>query len=297
MMKGKLNLPRSSQEGLGLLSFDIEDWFCVENLKQGIKREEWNLKELRVVDNTKKILNILDLYNTKATFFILGWIAEKLPELVKEICNKGHEIASHGYGHELIYNLTKEEFRNDIIKSKKILEDITGEEVIGYRAPNFSITDWSLDILKEEGFIYDSSLFEASFHDRYGKIKLNENTITGAVEKFPNGIFEVLISTLNIAGKKIPWGGGGYFRLIPFIFYKYGVKKILKQKNVFVFYLHPWELDPDQPRVKNIKFTYYLRHYTNLDKTESKLKKLLREFSFKPVRKALREYLSLNKPY
>src|SRR4030043_1750010 len=194
------------------LSFDVEDWFHVENLKGAISFSEWDYCDLRVVENTHRILNILDQYQTKATFFILGWVAERCPSLVKEIAERGHEIASHGYSHELIYKQTPEEFHEDIRRSKDILQSITSEPILGYRAPAFSITsesDWALDILKNNGFAYDSSMFPTSFHNRYGN-NSNGNSNERFPFRFSNGLVEMPLSTVKLAGKNIPVGGGGY---------------------------------------------------------------------------------------
>lgn len=271
-----------------MLSFDIEDWFQVENLRAKVKREKWDDKELRVVKNTHKLLSILDRYSTKATFFVLGWVAEKVPQLVLEIHNGGHEIACHGHGHELIYNQTPDEFRKDIQRAKLFLERLIGEEIWGYRAPSFSVSEWAIDILKEEGFKYDSSLFPSLIHDRYGKLKSVKLNSQMGVEKVRDNFFEVSIPTLDITGKRIPWGGGGYFRILPYSLYRTGVRKILNTGKTFVFYLHAWEIDSLQPKVKNLKFRYRARHYIGLSKTECKLNKLLQDFKFKTIREGLK---------
>jgi polysaccharide deacetylase family protein (PEP-CTERM system associated) len=271
-----------------LLSFDIEDWFQVENLKETIDRKNWKEKELRVERNTQRLLQILDEHNTKATFFVLGWIAERAPELISDIASEGHEIASHGYGHELLYEIGEKKFKEDIRRSKEILKKITGKNPIGYRAPNFSITDWAIEILKEEGFIYDSSLFPADFHDRYGKIKGFGIGSNKGIFEISENFYEITIPVLKFGNKKIPWGGGGYFRFLPYPIYKKGIKKILKGCSNFVFYLHPWELDPGQPKVRRIKWHYKLRHYTGLKTTESKLRKLISDFKFSPIRETIK---------
>ena len=191
------------------LSFDIEDWFQVENLKEVISCNEWNCCELRVVQNTRKILGLLERHQTRATFFILGWIAEKCPSLIEEIAAGGHEISSHGYGHELIYKLTPDEFHKDIKRSKEILESITATPALGYRAPSFSITpksEWAIDVLKGLGFTYDSSIFPTSFHNRYGF-----NGISCLPFRFDNGLFEIPLSTYSFAGTNFPLAGGGTF--------------------------------------------------------------------------------------
>jgi len=193
------------------LSFDIEDWFQVENLKEVISGNDWECCELRVVQNTRKILRLLEQRQTRATFFILGWIAEKCPLLVKEIAAEGHEIASHGYGHELIYKQTPKEFYTDLKRSKSILESITGRPLLGYRAPSFSITpksEWALNMLKDLGFAYDSSIFPTSFHNRYGF-----NGTSSIPFRFGNGLVEIPLSTYRLGRANFPLAGGGYFRL------------------------------------------------------------------------------------
>lgn len=267
------------------LSFDIEDWFQVENLRIACPYEKWESFELRVERNTDILLELLEKYGHKATFFILGWVAEKKPNLVKKIASEGHEIASHGYKHEIIYKLTEDSFRKDLLLSKNILEDITGKEVIGYRAPNFSITKnslWAISILKELNFKYDSSVFPTSFHDRYGFNGLNVNNFF----KFENGLQEFLLTVYKFGGINFPLGGGAYFRFMPYRIFRFMLKGINRRGRSFIFYLHPWELDRDQPRLK-INRKYYMRHYTNLDKTEHKLKYLLQDFKFQPLKNFL----------
>lgn len=262
------------------ISFDVEDWFQVENLKEVVPRDDWESCELRVVQNTIKILDILERYQTRATFFVLGWVAEKCPALVKEIESAGHEIASHGYGHELIYNLTPEAFYADIQRSKEILESITGKPIYGYRAPSFSITPksvWAVDILKSLGFTYDSSIFPTSFHNRYGW-----NGAASIPFSLKNGLVEVPLSTYKFLGANFPLAGGGYFRLFPYFYFRSLYQRLNSQNRGIVFYLHPWELDPQQPR-KSVRLDYRLRHYVNLEKTEARLEKLLGEFKFVPL--------------
>lgn len=263
-----------------MISFDVEDYFQVDNLKEVIDRSEWNSRTLRVEENTRRILDILDRYDTKATFFVLGWIAERVPDLVAEIHRAGHEIATHGYGHELVYTLNVNEFREDIRRSKNILEEITGGRVFGYRAPNFSITDQALDVLQDEGFLYDSSLFPAMRHDRYGKLTSVSFDGRIGVEKARDNLYEVLIPTLRICGKEIPWGGGAYFRILPYWIYRAGVNRILTNRDSFVFYFHPWEIDFEQPRVKGIKVNYRIRHYTGQKRAKHKLGRLIGDFEF-----------------
>jgi polysaccharide deacetylase family protein (PEP-CTERM system associated) len=266
-----------------LLSIDVEDWFQVENLKQAIYRNSWELNISRIERNINLILGLLNEKNTKATFFVLGWIAERYPSLIKQIYVEGHEIGCHGYNHDLLYSLTQKKFHQDVLKAKNILEDITGEKVIGYRAPSFSITDWAIDIISSLGFKYDSSYFPIAVHNRYGKLK-NFRYPYKPVSEIRKDFYQVMLSYVEVGNVKLPWAGGLYFRVIPYNIFKNGIKNILTKKDYYLFYIHPWEFDPEQPRIKNIKFNYRLRHYTNLNKTEGKFKKLLRDFKFSPIR-------------
>lgn len=271
------------------ISFDIEDWFQVENLKEVISCNDWDCCDLRVVQNTRRILKILSKHHTRATFFVLGWIAERCRSLIKEIATEGHEVASHGYGHELVYKLTPESFYTDIQRSKEILESITTTPLLGYRAPSFSITpesEWAIGVLKNLGFSYDSSIFPTSFHNRYGF-----NGISCLPFRFGNGLFEIPLSTYRLGKANFPLAGGGYFRLFPYVYFRHFFQQLNKQGKPIVFYLHPWELDPGQPRMK-VRFNYRLRHYINLEKTEERLEKLLDEFRFVPLKDVAHDYFS-----
>jgi polysaccharide deacetylase family protein (PEP-CTERM system associated) len=261
------------------MSIDVEDWFQAQNL--GIDASLWDSKEFRVEANVDRMLERMEHNNVKCTCFILGWIAERHPETIKRIANAGHEIASHGYNHELIYDLSHETFKEDVGNSKKLLEDLTGACVVGYRAPCFSITDWSIDILQEEGYTYDSSSFPTVAHDRYGHLS---NMKTGiVVQEIREGFHEVCVSCLNVLGKGLPWAGGGYFRLLPYPLFRMGVKRILKKKHPYVFYIHPWEIDAGQPRVKGISRQHTARHYLNIGKCDKRWAKLLGEFQWMTV--------------
>ena len=264
-----------------LLTFDVEDWFQVENFKQHIKFSDWNSFELRVEKNTHRILDLLDAFplNLRATFFILGWIAQKLPKLVQEIRARGHEIASHGYDHHLSTNLGHSFLMQDLDKSKKLLEDLIGQQVYGYRAPSFAINDDVFDAIRRAGYKYDSSFNSFSVHGRYGSIDLSNAFYKGSAYQFKSGIFEIPVSNLKIMNRIIPFGGGGYFRLFPFQIFKKGVKQILHTQDAFVFYTHPWEFDPNQPRVNEASKWFRFRHYVNLHKTEQKLNMLIGSFA------------------
>ena len=279
---------RKLSNTINILTIDLEDYFQVENLKEKVKFSDWEKYECRVVKNTDKILDILGKYGTEATFFVLGWLAERYPELVKNIYSAGHEIASHGYAHNLIYEHSQEDFRADLRRSKNILEGIIAEPVIGYRAPSYSITNrsvWALDILMEEGFKYDSSIFPI-YHDLGG---------LPDAKRYPNKIYnhkheiiEIPLSTVKIAGRNIPFSGGGYFRLLPYGFIRWATKQMHNEGYPAVIYLHPWEFDREQPRIKAGRIKSF-RHYVNLHKTEEKFKKLLNDFKFTSIKNFIKD--------
>ncbi len=262
------------------LTVDVEDYFQVSAFADNVKYHEWDDRPLRVEANTYKLLDLFDEHQVKATFFTLGWVAERKQSLIAEIANRGHEVACHGYSHQLVYNQTPEVFREETVRAKSILEDIIQQPVLGYRAASYSITEkslWALDILAESGFLYDSSIFPVR-HDRYG--------IPGAPEypnrmKTPAGhsLIEFPLSTAKIANYRLPIAGGGYFRLYPYWLSKAGLKQINRKQKPFIFYLHPWEVDPEQPRISASWFSRF-RHYNNLDKCEARLHKLMSDFKF-----------------
>ncbi len=262
------------------LSFDIEDWFQVENLRSAISRERWSEFPLRVEASTQRILSILAENQTKATFFFLGWVADRCPDLVRQVHKDGHEVACHGYGHELVYRLTPAELREDLRRSKRPLEDLIGAAVLGYRAPSFSITEqslWATDVLMEEGFAYDSSVFPVSIHDRYG--------LRGASRRpfrWPSGLLEIPLAVYQLGPLALPVAGGGYFRLLPYLYFRALLGRLNSGDEQFTFYMHPWELDPDQPRVK-VPWRYSFRHYVNLKSSGRNLGRLIRDFDFAPM--------------
>lgn len=270
------------------MSIDVEDWFHVENLKGAIARETWERRELRVERNVERILDLMRERGVRGTWFVLGWVAERAPALVRRIAAEGHEIASHGFGHELVGTLTREQFHADVERSKKLLEDLAGVEVIGYRAPSFSITDWSIDVLRELGFRYDSSAFPTIAHDRYGKLS-GVRADEPIVELRP-GFYEVCVSCLTLRGRGLPWGGGGYFRLLPYRVFRAGIRRILGAGRPYVFYVHPWEIDPRQPRVAGIRRSQAFRHYLNLGRAEMRLAALLTDFEWTTVRDLLEHW-------
>lgn len=274
---------------LNAFSVDVEDYFQVAALAPAIPVESWPTRELRVEANTEVILELCAEKNIRGTFFILGWVAEKSPALVKRIAAAGHEIACHGYSHQLIYRQTQEVFRQETFRAKRYLEDTIGKAVTGYRAASFSITReslWALDTLIDAGFEYDSSVFPIH-HDRYG--------IPGAspepgriVAPSKRTLVEFPMSAAKFFGVQVPVSGGGYFRILPYWVTRAGLKQINEQAGrPFTFYLHPWEVDPGQPRVKNISAFSRFRHYTNLHKCKSRLRRVLGDFSFGTMREVL----------
>ena len=272
---------------LNAISIDLEDWFCVHNLSGAIRREDWDTCELRVRDSTRRLIELFDRHNTRATFFVLGWVAERIPEVIRELEDRGHEIAAHGYNHLLLTEISPEEFDQDLARA---LEAIRGcgikSRPLGFRAPSFTMVkatkEWALPILEKHGFKYDSSVFPIGFHPDYGMVEapLSPYKITADLHEFP-------MSCLEMFGKRFPFSGGGYFRLFPYAYTKYCMQKVNDQGRPAVFYLHPWELDPGQPKVKNLSLSQRFRHYRNIDQTEKRLAKLLADFKFTTIREVL----------
>jgi len=279
------------------LTIDVEDYFHVSAFEKLSPPATWAGRECRVERNTEKILDILDEYNVTATFFILGWVAERYPQLIKKIATKNHEIASHGYLHQRVASQNRETYRADIRRGKGLLEDLIGTAVIGYRAPSYSITrqtDWAFDELVEAGFQYDSSIFPMK-HDFYGipdwprfsgyAVKRGDHWQAESDQPEETAsIRELPITTLQLGNKNLPIAGGGYFRLLPYAATRWGLKRINQQEQQpFVFYLHPWEFDPQQPRMSGASAKSRFRHYLNLGKTERRFRQLLQDFQFGPI--------------
>jgi len=278
------------KEIINALTVDVEDFFHVAALSETIKPSDWGSFRCRVEKNTERLLTLFDEHKTKATFFVLGWVAERYPDLIKKIYNAGHEIASHGYSHQLIYTQPPEIFRQETIRSKNLLESIIQAPVLGYRAASYSITPrskWAMDILVESGFEYDSSIFPVK-HDRYGMSAAPSYPYLHRTET-GNEIIEFPLSTFKIGSYKLPIAGGGYFRLFPYWFSKLGLRSNNKKNQPFIFYLHPWEIDPDQPRIEVSALSKF-RHYNNLGKCESRLQYLLNDFRFDSVNSVLKSY-------
>jgi polysaccharide deacetylase family protein (PEP-CTERM system associated) len=269
------------------LTVDVEDYFHVAALAGSIGREKWDRMEYRAEGSTQRLLRLFDEFNVRATFFVLGWVAKRSPALIRKIHDAGHEVACHGMTHELVYTQTPDQFAAETRESKQLLEDIIGAEVHGYRAASWSITRrslWALDTIHELGFRYDSSVFPIR-HDRYG---IPGAATTPGVLRTVGGnqIVEFPPSTVRLYGVRVPVAGGGYFRLLPYWLIRTGLRKINASAQPFIFYLHPWEVDPQQPRIEAPLLSKF-RHYTNLDKTEPRLRRLLGEFRCTTVRSVL----------
>lgn len=271
------------------MTIDVEDYYQVSAFERHISRQSWEQWPSRVVNNTEQLLDLFEQEKIKATFFILGWEAERHPELVKEIKDCGHEIASHGYSHKLIYNQSQQEFRKETLKSKKILEDIIQSPVTGYRAASYSITHkslWALDILGELGFTWDSSIFPI-YHDRYG-IPSSPRKPYKIVTSKGYSITEFPLTTASLLGQRVPAAGGGYFRQYPYALSRWLFERASRsQQCPQIFYLHPWEIDPQQPRVSGASRLSKFRHYTNLHRCKARLEKLLEDFDFGTVSQSL----------
>ncbi|MDR2216029.1 MAG: DUF3473 domain-containing protein [Nevskiaceae bacterium] len=270
------------------LTVDVEDWFHANALAQAAPRDRWAGLDSRVVTNTRRLLELFGQRGVTGTFFVLGWVADREPALIREIADAGHEIACHGYSHKLVFNQTPQEFREETQRAKTLIEQITGRAVEGYRASTYSITKrslWALDILCELGFAYDSSIFPIH-HDQYGipdaQPEPHQLTAPGGAH-----IVEFPLGFARFGGMRLPVSGGGYFRLLPYWLTRAGLRQInRKRQRPFAFYLHPWEIDPGQPRMKVSALSTF-RHYTNLNDCQNRLKRLMADFSFAPMRKVL----------
>jgi polysaccharide deacetylase family protein (PEP-CTERM system associated) len=267
-----------------LLSVDVEDYYHVEAFADCVPLTSWPAFPARVTANTNRVLQLLGEYKCRATFFILGWVAERNPGLIREIFDAGHEVACHSYNHRRVTSLTPKEFRADLRRARIAIEDAIGSEVVGYRAPTFSITRqtlWALEVLSEEGFLYDSSIFPIR-HDLYG---FPESPRSPYRLQFRSNrtIFEIPMSTFRLGGINWPTGGGGYLRHLPMQYTRWAIRRIRKERKPLVMYFHPWELDPDQPRIAG-GWKSRLRHYTGLRKMESRLREVFSERNFVPLR-------------
>jgi polysaccharide deacetylase family protein (PEP-CTERM system associated) len=281
----------------GGLSVDLEDYFQVEAFAANIPRSQWPLFNSRIRHNTSRTLELLARHGCRATFFVLGWVAEREPALVRDVADAGHELACHSHLHRPLYSLTPTEFREDLRRSRGSIENAGGTKVVGFRAPTFSVTEqsmWALEVLAEEGFAYDSSIFPIH-HDRYG--------IPGASrwihrEQLPSGrsIWEIPPSTVRIGNLNLPFGGGGYLRLLPMAFTRWAIRAThRREKQPIIVYFHPWELDPEQPRLQG-SWKSRIRHYYGLDKTAKRLSEILSRGKFQPLLDLMRAFERCGQP-
>jgi polysaccharide deacetylase family protein (PEP-CTERM system associated) len=261
------------------LSVDVEDWFQVGAFENTISRADWDGLELRVGDNVARILDLFDEAGVKATFFTLGWVAERNRAAMQSIVNRGHELASHGYDHTRVFTLTRNQFSADIAKARAILEDASGTAVTGYRAPSFSIdarNPWAHEVLAEHGYAYSSSVAPV-VHDHYGW----REAPRFAFAPVPGSdLVEIPVTTALLGKRRLAAGGGGFFRVLPYSFTRWAIRQVNSDHRPAVFYFHPWEVDPDQPRVSNASARSRLRHYTNLSRMAGKLSDLLGDFAW-----------------
>ena len=261
------------------MTIDVEDYFQVSAFAPHIPRDQWDNLPCRVERNVMRILDLLDAHSAKATFFTLGWVAERYPHLVREIVGRGHELASHGYGHLRATDQTEMEFRTDVTHAKKLLEDLSGVSVNGYRAPSFSIGArnlWAFDVLSDAGYQYSSSVYPIK-HDHYGMPEAPRF----AFKPSQHALLELPATTLNMWGRNLPASGGGYFRLLPYSVSAWMMRRVNEQDgNACIFYFHPWEIDPDQPRQHGISMKTRFRHYVNLSRMEGRIARLLKDFQW-----------------
>ena len=259
------------------MTIDVEDYFHVTAFASDVDRAKWSSLESRVENNTLRLLDLFARHQVRATFFVLGWVAERHPALVKRLHESGHEVACHGLTHELVYKQSRETFRKETAYAKALLEDLSGAPVRGYRAATYSIVResmWALDVLEELGFEYDSSIFPVR-HDLYGIPDSPRAPYRVASGK----LLEVPLTTVAIAGQRLPCGGGGYFRLLPYGLFRWALRRVNRADRLSaIFYAHPWEIDPGQPRIHGSSLKSRFRHYTNLDATEGRLVRLLKDF-------------------
>lgn len=258
------------------LTIDVEDYFQVSAFAPYIRRDEWDARECRVERNVDRILALLAEREVQATFFTLGWVAERYPQLVRRIVAGGHELASHGYGHQRASELDEAAFRDDVVRAKAILEDIAGAPVLGYRAPSFSIGHgnlWAFDVLAAAGYRYSSSIYPIA-HDHYGMPDAPR-----FAHRTASGLLEVPVTTLRMGGRNWPSSGGGYFRLLPYAMSRWMIRRVnADDRASAIFYFHPWEIDPGQPRIAGIDAKTRFRHYVNIPRMESRLRTLLADF-------------------
>ena len=278
-----VTLPLQAEQGGAIvngLSVDVEDWFQVGAFESVIERDDWSSLIDRVERNVREILDMFDAAEVKATFFALGWVAKRHGGLMREIVSRGHELASHGWDHGRVFRMDRQSFGEDISRARKVLEDAAGVPIVGYRAPSFSIdrrTPWAFMELAEQGYLYSSSVAPVS-HDHYGWAEAPRF----AFHPIPGvSLVELPVTTAMFAGKRLAAGGGGFFRVIPYSFTRWAIRQVNRTNaRPAIFYFHPWEIDPGQPRVAGAPLKSRLRHYTNLDRMAAKLRQLVGEFAW-----------------
>jgi polysaccharide deacetylase family protein (PEP-CTERM system associated) len=272
---------------INAMTIDVEDYFQVSAFDDVVPRSAWDGMESRVVRNTHRLLDLFSEEGVTGTFFVLAWVAERHPGLVRAIAARGHEIASHGFGHRLVYDQTPDAFREDVRRARQLLQSIAGVPVLGYRAPSYSITRqslWALDVLIDEGYTYDSSIFPIR-HDRYGIPDAPRHAHPIVRER--GTVIELPPATVRVGSMNLPVAGGGYFRLLPYGWTRWGIDRINRRESrPAIFFLHPWEIDADQPRLPARRLSRF-RHYRNLHRTEGRLRQLVRDFRFGPIHAAL----------
>ncbi|MEM7254248.1 MAG: XrtA system polysaccharide deacetylase [Pseudomonadota bacterium] len=275
------NAPLGPDDIRNAMTVDVEEYFQVSAFANQVDPEAWTTLPSRVVESVERILATFDEFGVRATFFVLGWIAEQHPSLVRRIANEGHEVASHGYAHVRVTDQEPEQFRADVLRTKSILEDTTGIPVRGYRAASFSINAsnlWAHEVLAETGHEYSSSIYPGN-HDHYGM----PGASRFAFCPNENGVLEIPVTTVVSGGRRLPAGGGGYFRLLPYRYFSWAVSRVNgSDQRAAIFYFHPWEIDPEQPRMQNLPLKTRFRHYVNLSRFESRLRRLLGDFRWGP---------------
>jgi len=265
------------------MTVDVEDYFHVSAFDNVVSRASWDALDSRVARNTDRLLEVFERAGVRSTFFVLGWVADRFPALIRRIADQGHEIASHGYNHQLLYMLTPKQFREDVRTAKTAIENASGRRVMGFRAPSYSIIEssmWTIDVLIEEGHVYDSSIFPIH-HDRYGIPSSPRHPYT--LQRASGSLLEVPGSTVRLGGVNWPIAGGGYFRQLPYAWTKWGIDRVNRlEREPVVFYTHPWEIDPDQPRMR-VGAATRVRHYRGLERTSGRLQRLLQDFRFDAI--------------
>ncbi len=281
----------STTPSANAMTVDVEDYFQVSAFEAYVSRENWKKFTCRVEENTDRILEMFSAHQVQATFFTLGWVAEHYPDLVRRIVEQGHDLASHGWDHKRVTTLTEREFAIDLKKSKERLEDVSGTKVNGYRAPSYSFTrenEWTHDVLLEQGYAYSSSIAPIK-HDLYGIPDAPRFAHRYSDEK----VLELPITTIRLLNKNYPCGGGGWFRLYPYGFSKWAIERVNKKDvEPAIFYFHPWEIDPDQPKINNLDAKTRFRHYQNLEKMEGKIIRLLEDFEWRTIPQVYAEELA-----